>query len=216
MKFGTAIVDPPWSYGRTKTRGGVRADGSEYTLHGYSSEHYEPMSHTDLVELSIGDLVDGLLLLWTTGPFIPDALGLVSAWGFEYVTTAYWHKASRAPEGHLLGDPVHGFAFPHKPAYGVGYWLRGDTEPILIAKKKGSRSYRTKERATFVTRTGDHSAKPDVLHEWVERYIQPTQQMPLLEVFARRSRPGWTCVGGEAPGYEGQDIRTSLAGLLDA
>lgn len=217
MKFSTTIIDPPWSYARTsKTSSSPGAESEK--LSGYVDEQYPTMTTEELASLPVGEVSDNVLLVWATGPFIPAALSLVTAWGFEYVTMAYWHKSSAALEGTLEGRQLD-VAFPHKPKYGVGYWLRGDTEPIILAKKKGSPSYRTPARATFVTRGGDHSEKPDVLHAWAERYlINPTSGQPFgprLEIFARRKRDGWTCVGNECPGTVGQDVRTSLQNLID-
>jgi N6-adenosine-specific RNA methylase IME4 len=37
-----------------------------------------------------------------------------------------------------------------------------------------------------------------------------------LELFARRHRPGWTCLGNESPMTNGEDIRESIGNLLDS
>jgi N6-adenosine-specific RNA methylase IME4 len=40
-----------------------------------------------------------------------------------------------------------------------------------------------------------HSRKPDCVHERIERLVAG----PFIELFARRTRRGWTCWGDEIP-----------------
>ena len=40
---------------------------------------------------------------------------------------------------------------------------------------------------------GVHSAKPDAFYELVEQM----HEGPYLELFARRQRPGWLCIGSD-------------------
>ena len=53
-----------------------------------------------------------------------------------------------------------------------------------------------------------HSQKPEAFQDHVEKCFPG----PYLELFARRVRPGWTCLGDECPGDE-RDIRDSLPNL---
>jgi N6-adenosine-specific RNA methylase IME4 len=190
VKFQTAIVDPPWDYARTS---------SSDKLGGYSDKQYEPLTTAALAELPVGELVGGVLLLWATGPMMPSALALVDAWGFEFITLTYWLKTSP------LGHPQETFdgRTTFKRHMGVGYWFRGDVEPVVVAKRKGTPSYRTGRRASFLRPAMRHSAKPDYLHELAEEFFPG----PYLELFARRSRPGWTCLGD---GIDGLDIREAM------
>lgn len=208
MRFGTVVIDPPWPYQRTSKKG---RDGQ---LTGYSDQHYEPMSERELCELPVGDVLGvdvcrdgrtrstGVLLMWTTGPMLPAAVRLVEAWGLEWVTVAYWHKTYAALDTPDLFGGIN-----YRPALGVGYWFRGDTEPVVIAKKPGGWSYRTGERATFVGERTGHSRKPPWLHEVAEKHFPG----PYLEIFARHQRPGWTCLGD---GIDGMDITESLTAVL--
>lgn len=184
-KFKTLIIDPPWPYDRTSGHG---------KLSGYSDRHYAPLSIADLAALPIGSVMhadEAYVLMWATGPFLPDAVGLFAAWGFKYITAAVWVKTT---------------------GLGVGYWFRGDHEHILIGKRPKAKSFRTGRRSVFRTEwpRGRHSAKPPFLHEVVEKNLPGGY----LEIFARQSRAGWTTLGNEAPG-DGRDIRTTL-GLLQA
>jgi N6-adenosine-specific RNA methylase IME4 len=48
-------------------------------------------------------------------------------------------------------------------------------------------------RSSFEAPVGRHSEKPDESYELIER-LAPG---PYVELFARRKRPGWTCLGNE-------------------
>ena len=56
---------------------------------------------------------DCVLYMWATAPKLREALQVVAAWGFEYVTNAVWVK-----------DRI-----------GMGYWFRGRHELLLVAKR---------------------------------------------------------------------------------
>ena len=186
MKFGTIIADPPWAYARTSRH---------ETLSGYSDVKYESLSTERLCSLPVEMLAteESVLLLWTTWPFLSDALRVMNAWGFTFVTGLPWVKVEK---NETL-------------SYGVGYWFRGCTEPILVGKRM--RSYRT-NYAGYIGETLTHSRKPDSVHEIAEKSFPG----PYLELFARRLREGWTCVGNESPETPGEDILMSLARLLRA
>ena len=200
--FGTIIADPPWNYGKQTKRsrdvGRSRrgSDGKSYYMSGYSDDEYEPLTTEDLCELPVYRLVNdkSVLLLWATLPFVPDALAVMAAWGFKYVTAIPWVKI----------DGV----IPPKPVYGVGYWFRGAAELILVGKRKCS--YRS-NYVGFMSESFEHSRKPDDLHAVAEE-LYPG---PYLELFARRVRAGWTQVGKELPGLYGEDIRDSLKKLIE-
>ena len=183
-KFGTIIADPPWAYQQTSRHA---------KLSGYSDQEYEPLSTDELCALPVADLAadTSVLLLWATFPMFGDALRVVDAWGFDYVTALAWVKA----------DPVSG-----NVGYGVGDWFRGAVEPVLVGKRR--RSYRS-PWVGLIHPGLNHSRKPSHLHEIAET----TYPGPRLELFARQRRDGWTTLGNECPG-DGRDIRDSLTDLV--
>lgn len=198
MKYRTILADPPWSYQKTTRHA---------KLSGYSDVEYSPLSTDDLAALPLGEMADennAVLLLWTTFPFVGDALRLIDAWGFQYVTGLPWVKTS---------------ANVTNLSYGVGYWFRGAAELLLVGKR--GKAYRT-NLCGLLSETEDdpltglvaprlnHSRKPDTVYELAECF-----DGPYLEVFARRQQPGWSAVGNEAPG-DGKDIRETLKFLTEA
>lgn len=185
MQFGTILLDPPWSYQKTSRH---------EKLSGYSDTEYEPLQTKDLAALPIRELGTdkSVLLLWTTFPFVSDALQLIDSWGYTYVTGLPWVKTNAKDQT--------------KVSYGVGYWFRGAAELLLVGKRKAS--YRTNWTGLISPSLG-HSRKPDSVYELAESFPGPR-----LEVFARRSFPGWYSIGNEAPG-DGEDVRITLSDLCD-
>lgn len=210
MQFGTLLVDPPWSYDRTSRH---------EKLSGYADDHYEVLTQEELAALPIGQLGhdESVLLLWTTWPFIQDALNLIKAWQFEFVTGLPWVKAN------LIQPVLPGLEsdanFEAKLAYGVGFWFRGATEPLLVGRRQ--KSYRTPLLGVlddvFDSTQGlihgplRHSQKPASVYGLVEKGGFPG---PYLEIFAREQRPGWYSLGNECAG-DCMDIRKRLALLAE-
>lgn len=81
-KYATFVVDPPWRYGNTSTRGAAE-------------NHYPTMSIDELCDLDVvsANAADQAhLYMWTTAGHLPDAFSVVEAWGFEYKTYLVWVK----------------------------------------------------------------------------------------------------------------------------
>lgn len=81
-KFATFVVDPPWRYGNTSTRGAAE-------------NHYDTMSIEELCDLDVvreRAADQAHLYLWTTAGHLPDAFAVLAAWGFEYKTYLVWVK----------------------------------------------------------------------------------------------------------------------------
>lgn len=199
----TGIIDPPWAY--------QQASHHE-KLTGYSTGHeYKSLSAEDLAGLQISKLMR-YGFLWTTGPFIEEAYGLIRAWGFEPITMLAWVKCA---EINTNGLPAFK-EWPHdpevtiKPTYGVGYWFRGCVEPIIVFKHPDAPSIRT-PWVGLLSPNARHSRKPDTLHQLIEKDFPG----PYVELFGRRPAPGWTVLGNDAPG-DGQDIRVSIQNFLDS
>lgn len=188
MKFGTILIDPPWSYNRTTKTSGKTA--GSHKLSGYADTEYDFLAMEDLMGLPVKELAadDSVLLLCATWPFLPDALALVEHWGYEFVTGLTWVKT-----GQKISDV----------AYGVGYWFRGATELVLVGKRGAA--YRTNlvglVQDDLVSPRLEHSRKPNSIYEVGEKFPEPR-----LEVFARQQWPGWYSLGNECPGDEA-DIR---------
>jgi N6-adenosine-specific RNA methylase IME4 len=179
--FKTLIIDPPWSF-REKA-------GKNFTQS--IEEKYPTLSIPELAGLSIDGVMDpdeAYIFLWVPSILLPEAFFLMKHWRFQSKSQLCWVKTS---------------------GYGLGFWVRGQHELVMIGKRPKAPSIKTPEVSTFffAPREG-HSEKPTYVHKFAEKYYPG----PYLEIFGRKARPNWTVLGNEAPG-DGVDIRTSLTQL---
>jgi len=184
-KYSVILADCPWNYLNSHDKNGsVRS-------------HYNTMTDKEICELPINNLAhkNSVLLLWGTWPKLKEAcLPVIDAWGFEYVTGFPWIKVEEIRPSLFGGNKI-------KPTYGTGFWIRGCTEPIFIAKKGNPKI----PDGDFVGLLGEavvHSKKPNDIYEYAE-----AMPGPYLELFARKKRDGWDSVGF---GIDGKDIKKSL------
>jgi N6-adenosine-specific RNA methylase IME4 len=206
MKFPVILADPPVPFKTWGARpGGVNSRTAD--------AHYPTMSWEELY--SIGPLVESVaaddccLFLWLCQPLLLETLDLAKAWGFsKYVTKAFsWAKLTPAKTGFHVG---------------MGYWTRANTEDVLLFTRGNPTRVRkdvyqllaTLEATPYDVPTVNapvsrHSQKPEVIQDRIERLVAG----PYLELFARRQRPNWTCLGNE---IDGRDIREALATLATA
>lgn len=136
MKYKTIYADPPWM----ECGGGKIKRGAD--------RHYPLMKTKDIAALPVRDLIDPEgchLYIWTTNNFFPDALEVVKAWGFEYVTTITWLKDRQ----------------------GLGQYYRGLTEHCIFARTKKALPYkmlggkRQQGVTGFQAEKSVHSRKPE-------------------------------------------------------
>jgi N6-adenosine-specific RNA methylase IME4 len=136
---------------------------------------YDTMTLGELVALPVMDYVDDdcHLWLWTTNAFMEDAHRLQRAWGFKPVTIVTWCK----------------------PGPGVGYYVRNNTEHLLLGSRGRPAVPEHKPLASWYQwPRAAHSEKPAHAYDLIEQVSQP----PFLELFARSQRLGWESWGNEA------------------
>jgi N6-adenosine-specific RNA methylase IME4 len=134
---------------------------------------YGTMPIGEIQKLPVGELadVDCHLYMWITNRSLPKGFALLDAWGFRYVTCITWCK----------------------PSIGMGNYFRGSTEQILFAVK-GSQQLKRKDVGTWFSAPrgpNGHSSKPTEFYSLVES----CSPGPMLEMFSRSSRPGWSVWG---------------------
>lgn len=120
---------------------------------------------------------DAVLYLWATAPKLREALDVVSAWGFKYTTHGVWDKE----------------------IIGMGYWFRGQHEPLLVATRGSFPPPPESARVSSVIRgrRAAHSQKPEAVYELIESAYMGLSEKQRLELFAREAREGWTPWGNE-------------------
>jgi len=173
--FKVLCADCPWPFKDKlpgKNRGAVR--------------NYPLMSTRDICRFSLPPIADdAVLFLWRVSSMPQDALDVVKMWGFVPKTELVWLK--KTVDGNRW--------------FGMGRTLRAEHETCIVATRGRPQVLNHSVRSTFVTDfeglsapVGRHSAKPDRFYELVETLFEG----PYVELFARRQRPGWTCLGDEA------------------
>ena len=177
-KYNIIYADPPWYY----AGGGFPSTSDKHA--------YPLMKTADICELPVRDIVqpDALLFLWTTMTHIPDALRVIEAWGFRYVTNGFtWVKVHEKSK---------------IPVIGMGYWTRQNAELCLVAKCGRPRRQHKCISSVIIEPRRRHSQKPDQVRRDIVRICGDLPRVVLEtrkenELFARQKAPGWDIWGNE-------------------
>jgi N6-adenosine-specific RNA methylase IME4 len=160
--FDLVYADPPWQLGTPSS-----ANSPE--------QHYPTLPTSEIAELAIPAAENAILFLWAVTSLLPDALQVISAWGFSYKTALVWRK----------------------PSIGLGNYVRSLHEELLIGTRGSYPTPTPKRRPGSVIEAprGRHSEKPRQFYELIERMYPKAQR---LELFARgKPQAGWTTWGNE-------------------
>jgi N6-adenosine-specific RNA methylase IME4 len=173
-----------------------------------NEKHYRTMSLTALLALPVRELAapDCHLFLWTSGPFLPQVLQLLEAWGFKYSTRAFtWLKTKHDWDGR---SPLSESDFH----IGLGLTVRHQTEFVLLGRRGNCRRKAKDVRELIIAPRREHSRKPDEFFRRVERYCDG----PYCELFAREQRPGWDAWGDECDKFSRHHDERGLCGKADS
>jgi N6-adenosine-specific RNA methylase IME4 len=162
--YGVLYADPPWVYDNKPMGDVARA----------VEEHYPTMPLDEIKSMAVPAADDCVLFLWATVPLLPEALAVMTAWGFTYKSMITWVKDK----------------------WGIGYWVRSQCEHLLIGTRGNIPSPAPGDQlpAKIDTPCLGHSEKPDIFAEHIERLFP---NVPKLEMFAREPREGWDTWGNE-------------------
>jgi len=163
-KYQIIYIDPPWKYSFS------RSTNREI------ENQYPTMELEDIKKLPIGNLAEdnSILFLWATSPKLEEALEVLNAYGFKYVTHGIWDKRR----------------------IGMGYYFRGIHELLLIGKKGALPVPKPKNRPASIVgiRRKKHSKKPVEFYRIIEKMYPDTTK---IEIFSRINREGWDAWGFE-------------------
>jgi len=123
------IADPPWQYDNAGCRGNA---ADEYAL-----DSFDQITHVLTASYSAA-AANAYLLLWATWPLHADWSRHMLSLPWRYLTGGSWHKTG---------------------GLGVGYHVRGDSEPWYLLAK-GKPTSRTALTNAWSTPRGRHSEKP--------------------------------------------------------
>ena len=182
-KYSIILADPPWKY--KWGNGGNLAPET----------HYKTLSVPELAALDVKALraPNCVLALWATCPALPEAMSVMSAWGFKYKTILHnWIKVTK--DG--------------RPVMGMGSYTRSGSELLILAMRGHIKRLSTKVviPQVIMQRRREHSRKPDVVRDNLVRLFG---DLPRIELFARTKTIGWDVWGNEVE--SDKDVALALA-----
>lgn len=164
VQYKTIVIDPPWPM--EKILRDERTNQADFD--------YSVMELHEICALPVSQaaLADGChVYLWTTQRFLPDAFGVLQAWGVNYECLLTWVKNV-------------GFT-PFSFMYSTEHCLFGRIGSLPLLKKG--------IRLDFQAKVREHSRKPDEFYDIV-RTVSPE---PRLDWFSREPRAGFDQLGDE-------------------
>lgn len=220
-KFNVICADPCWNFNDSLKMSDVKRG---------ASSQYKTLSVTDIKNLKVAELSadDAILVLWVPSSLLQEGLDTMKAWGFEFKQTLPWIKLNKNYTLTLFKSlkdifsknkkdiikELFSFNFEDLLSFGMGRLFRQSHEIALIGIKGKiySKLKNKSQRSVIFGINFRHSQKPEVLQDKLELMFPSVDGNKYLELFARRARPGWTCLGNEVPPNE--DIRDSINKLL--
>jgi N6-adenosine-specific RNA methylase IME4 len=168
-KYGVVLADPEWRF---------EPWSRETGLDRAADNHYPTSPLETILERNVASIAadDSVLFLWATVPMLPQALQVMSAWGFTYRSHLIWKKDRIA----------------------TGYWFRNAHELLLVGSKGNipAPAIGTQWASIVEAPVTRHSAKPERFLEMIEQYF-PT--LPKIELNRRGlRRQGWDGWGNES------------------
>ncbi len=168
-RYDIIYCDPPWKYEQKR-------------LQGAAEKHYRTMDIQDICSLPVNDIAceNCILFIWATFPMLPEALRVITAWGFTFKTVGFvWLKKNKRADSYF---------------YGLGFWTRGNAEICLIATKGKPRRRNNGISQLIISPIEAHSKKPDIVRD---KIVDLIGDLPRVELFARNYTEGWDVWGNE-------------------
>jgi len=179
-RFRVITADPPWQF-QDELPGETRG----------AAKNYKTMSVEEICRFPLPPLYESsTLFLWRVASMQREALQVIDAWDFELKTEIVWKKLT-----------TNGKRF-----FGMGRTVRAEHEVCLVANSGKPMTLDKSIRSVFEAPVGRHSEKPEVFYDMVEKL----REGPYVELFARRQRPGWTCLGDQMPSTIMQDVTRAI------
>jgi N6-adenosine-specific RNA methylase IME4 len=122
--YGAIAVDPA-----SKFSSYTSIQSQNWNSRRDNERHYSVKTFEKLAALPVRELAAPTgchMFIWSSGPFLLQALRLIDAWGFRYSTRAFtWVKTRRDWE---VGDPLF------ESDFHIGLTVRHQTEFVLLAR----------------------------------------------------------------------------------
>ena len=174
MSYQILYADPPWKYG-----------GSGGTKWRSASTYYKVMTFDELKEFGkkLEPVVcwdSCLLFMWVVNPELPRCIEVGNAWGFRYITTAFFWYKMRANVGNYTMPQVEQCLL-----FKIG------KIPSDRVRNPGVKSY---YESLYEEPVSGHSRKPDEFRKRIQAMYPKSKK---LELFARENYSGWDAYGNQ-------------------
>jgi N6-adenosine-specific RNA methylase IME4 len=201
MKFNIIVSDPPWSFSDQLKHNSVKRG---------SSSNYSTMTIEDIKNLNVKDISedDAILVLWIPSSLLPQGLEVMKSWGFEFKQTHIWVKTKKEPLKNI-------FNINSILAFGMGRLFRQTHEIALIGVRGKVYQYleNKSQRSVHLYPSLKHSKKPENMQNMLDIMFPFFGKK--LEMFARRDRKDWLCIGNESSLTKDEDIRNSIKRIIN-
>ena len=187
---------------------------------------------------SIADPDGAILAIWVPSSLLQEGLDVMKAWGFAHKQTYIWVKNKKSPyetfkkylsknfvknlpsvyDKNTYKDMVKAIQLSLQDldmnnclAFGMGRLFRQSHEICLIGTNNNKiyKSLSNKsQRSVSFSENLKHSIKPENLQDSLD--LMFPGDINKIELFARRQRKNWFCLGNESPMTTGEDIYKSL------
>lgn len=230
-KFQVICIDPPYRFSDSLSMSEVPR-GAE--------ANYSTMSIEEIKSMQVKGIADPngcVLVLWVPSSLLKEGIEIMEQWGFELKQNYIWVKSKKSPTEHIASEIskifrkkdflsfqdaidfkesvlgwVKSFSLNDCLGFGMGRLFR-NTHEIALVGINSTKIYKIlsnkSQRTVSIEPNERHSKKPENLQNSLDLMFPDAKK---IEIFARRLRPGWVCLGNEVCG--GEDIRESLKKLL--
>jgi N6-adenosine-specific RNA methylase IME4 len=166
--YDLVVIDPPWPFKTWSAAGQAKS----------ASKHYRIMTLADILALPVRRLLkpNAVVLLWTTGAMLEQAVAVMQGWGITFKTEIVWRKVTRNGKARM----------------GTGFWARSMHEPILLGTV--GKPPKITLPSCFDGIAREHSRKPEEFYRMVGERAQGLRR---ADLFAREKREGWDGWGDE-------------------
>ena len=189
----------------------------------------------------IADPEGAILAMWVPSSLLQEGLDVMNAWGFNQKQTYIWVKTKKIP--HItfskyltknfikklpsiysldtykktinsIQDSLKDINMNDVLSFGMGRLFRQCHEICLIGTNNNKiykNLFNKSQRSVSFAENLRHSTKPENLQDSLE--LMFPGEANRIELFARRQRKGWFCLGNDSPMAKGEDIFESIKKL---
>lgn len=227
VKFDVLVVDPPYSFSDKLKMSDVKRSAD--------SQYNGTLSINDIKELPVSKITqdDAVLFLWVPSSLLQEGLDIMKTWGFKQTQTHVWTKTKKDPLESLrkklkqavrikdkkdllteIDSLIDSFDLSEIVSCFMGRLFRQTHEVALVGVKGKiyNKLQDKSQRSVHFGFNGKHSAKPEHAQDFLDKMFPSGNK---IEIFARRQKTNWTCLGNENKMTEKEDVLLSLKKLID-